>query len=239
MKAIILAAGRGNRMGHLTDDLPKCRTVFNGKELIQWQIDSLLEAGIKDISIVRGYLRETFTFDLTYFDNLRWDETNMVSSLLTANEALLSDTCIISYSDIVYSSDAVMRLIKCNGDICITYDPNWKKLWDLRFDDPLTDAETFKIKNGFLSEIGKRTINIDEIEGQYMGLFKFTKSGWKKTFEYLNKLDKKLIDNLDMTTLFQLLIENKCNINVTAIADKWYEIDAISDLEKYIKTINH
>ena len=80
MRGIILAAGRGSRMGSLTQKLPKCRTVFNGKELIQWQLGALREAGIKQIAIVRGYLKETFTLDLTYFDNSRWDDTNMVRS---------------------------------------------------------------------------------------------------------------------------------------------------------------
>ena len=67
MKGIILAAGRGSRMGLLTKKLPKCRTVFKGKELIQWQIESLRGAGIDDIAIVRGYLAETFDLNVKYF----------------------------------------------------------------------------------------------------------------------------------------------------------------------------
>ena len=54
MKGIILAAGRGSRMGVLTDNLPKCRTILHGKELIQWQLEAMEEASIKEISIVRG-----------------------------------------------------------------------------------------------------------------------------------------------------------------------------------------
>ena len=60
LKEIILAAGRGSRMGALTNHLPKCRTIFQGKELIQWQLDSLKRAGIGEIAIVRGYLADTF-----------------------------------------------------------------------------------------------------------------------------------------------------------------------------------
>ena len=81
MKGIILAAGRGRRMGSFTKNQPKCRTKVKGRALIQWQMDSLHEAGIQDLSIVRGYLAESFNFDLHYFDNLRWKETNMVVSL--------------------------------------------------------------------------------------------------------------------------------------------------------------
>ena len=52
MNAIILAAGRGSRMGDLTIDLPKCRSVLHGKELIQWQMEAIASAGIKDLGIV-------------------------------------------------------------------------------------------------------------------------------------------------------------------------------------------
>ena len=98
MKGIILAAGRGSRMGLLTNNLPKCRTVFKGKELIQWQMESLQRAGINDIAVVRGYLANTFDLNVKYFDNKRWAETNMVMSLLSANEWLSNNICISSYS---------------------------------------------------------------------------------------------------------------------------------------------
>ena len=64
MRAIILAAGRGSRMGSLTSSLPKCRTIFKGKELIEWQMESLSKSGINEIAIVRGYLADTFNFNL-------------------------------------------------------------------------------------------------------------------------------------------------------------------------------
>ena len=134
MKGIILAAGRGTRMGALTNKLPKCRTVLNGKELIQWQLDGLLGAGIDEIAIVRGYLGETFDFEVTYFENNRWSETNMVMSLIAAKEWLDNDDCITSYSDIAYSADAVDRLKDASGDIVLTFDPNWKELWAMRFE---------------------------------------------------------------------------------------------------------
>ena len=143
MRGIILAAGRGSRMGSLTNDLPKCRTVLFGKELIQWQLDSLHDAKIKNVAIVKGYLPETFDFNLKYFENERWQDTNMVSTLLAATDWLVSDTCIVSYSDIVYSSDVVNTLVNTKGDITITYDPNWHDMWSMRFSNPLSDAETF------------------------------------------------------------------------------------------------
>ena len=236
MKGIILAAGRGRRMGSLTNSLPKCRTIFKGKELIQWQIQSLRDAGINEIAIVRGYLAETFDFKMKYFDNNRWLETNMVVSLISANEWLKTDSCISSYSDIIYSSDAVKRLMNSSGDITITYDPNWKKLWELRFDDPLIDAETFRIDKDLVIEIGNRATSKDQIEGQFMGLVKYTRKGWKIIIDYLSNFNQNEIDKMDITKLLMGLISSGINVNAVPIIDEWYEIDSESDLSIYNST---
>ena len=233
IKGIILADGRGSRMGSLTSDLPKCRTVLHGKELIYWQLDALKKASIDEVAIIRGYLSETFEFDLKYFENKRWSETNMVGSLLSASSWLQSNTCITSYSDIVYSSDAVRRLINSSGDIVITYDPKWKELWNKRFKDPLSDAETFKLEGNRVIEIGQKSSSADEIEGQYMGLVKYTPAGWSEVSNYLKQLSQAEVDKLDMTKLLQNLIKNDVVINAVSIQDKWFEVDSESDLNVY------
>ena len=55
MKAIIVAAGLGSRLKHLTQDTPKCLLKFGGKPIMGYQLTSLLENGIKDLVIVIGY----------------------------------------------------------------------------------------------------------------------------------------------------------------------------------------
>jgi len=233
MRAIILAAGRGSRMGDLTSQQPKCRTAFRGKSLIEWQLGALREAGIEEIAIVRGYLAHTFDFDVRYFDNPRWQHTNMVMSLMQASSWLQEGPCIVSYSDIVYSADAVERLMAHSGEIVISYDPNWRKLWELRFDDPLSDAETFKLKGGRVVEIGQKPKGYEEIEGQYMGLLKFTPYGWAQVVDFLNSISPELSDRMDMTSLLQGLIAREVNLDAVGIADDWYEVDSESDLRRY------
>lgn len=233
MKGIILAAGRGSRMGALTDALPKCRTVLHGKELIQWQLDALRAGNVRDIAVVRGYLGDTFDFDLTYFENERWAQTNMVMSLVAADAWLEADACMVSYSDIVYSADAVKRLWDAPGDIVMTYDPNWETLWSLRFDDPLSDAETFRLDGSRVIEIGNRAKAASEIEGQYMGLVKYTPKGWAQIKAYLSSFSQEDVDRMDMTKLLQGLIASGVHVHATPIADAWFEVDSETDLQTY------
>src|SRR5262249_7121915 len=56
MKAMILAAGRGERMRPLTDNLPKPLLQMRGKPLVQWTIEALARAGITDLVINHAHL---------------------------------------------------------------------------------------------------------------------------------------------------------------------------------------
>lgn len=233
MRAIILAAGRGSRMKDLTDERPKCLVELNGKPLLEMQLSALRKAGIHDIAVVTGYKRELLANrGLTEFFNPRWAETNMVSSLSCAKAWLSTTPCIVSYSDIFYSSLTVLSLMDCTANLAITYDVNWLHLWTKRFGDPLLDAETFRLgRNGALLEIGNRPRSIGEIEGQYMGLLRFTPDGWAAIQQVRASLNELERDRLNMTGALQHVIENRL-LPVIAIpnAEPWGEIDSQEDL---------
>ena len=235
MKAIILAAGRGSRMGGLTQNAPKCMTVLAGKPLIEWQLEAVREAGITEIAVVRGYMGEKIAYPgLTTFENPRWAETNMVMSLVRAGEWLSKEDCIVTYSDIVYPGDTVSRLAAARGDLAIAYDVNWLKLWSERFEDPLSDAETFCIDDrGVLTEIGSRAKSLAEIKGQYMGLLKFSPRAWAGVGNLLERLTAQECDKLDMTSLLKRLLAEGMRIETVPITQPWFEVDNESDLRLY------
>ena len=184
MRAIILAAGRGSRMKEKTAVLPKCLTKLWGKTLLEWQIKAIADGGINDIAVITGYKSDEIRKhqpNLTYFHNDDWETTNMVATLLKADAWLSTDECIVSYSDIIYTSKAISLLAEDCHDISLTYYTKFLELWEQRFANPLDDIETFKIDNDFnLIEIGQKATIMTEIEGQYMGLLKFSPVGYKQ-----------------------------------------------------------
>ena len=235
MKAVILAAGRGSRMKNLTDERPKCMVELFGKPLLQWQLEAINEAGIREIGIVTGYKRDMLAnYGLHVFKNTRWSETQMVTSLSCASEWLEKETCIVSYSDIFYGSDAVSKLMNEAADIALTYDPNWRQLWTDRFGNPLLDAETFKLReDGKLLEIGNKPKTVEEIQGQYMGLLRFTPAGWAQVQNMRNKMTDEEKDRIHMTAIIQMLLCHKVDITALPYDGKWGEIDSIQDLKLY------
>ncbi len=239
MRAIILAAGRGSRMGQLGDERPKCLVEFGGRPLIERQVAALRGGGAQAVGVVRGYRAEMIELpDLTYFHNERWAETNMVMSLATAAEWLEAGPVIVSYADIFYRHELVRDLAAASGDLVITYDRAWRSLWSRRFADPLADAETFRAdRTGRLIEIGNKTGSIDEIAGQYMGLLKFTPRGWMDVEAELASLDTRARDSLDMTGLLQRLLCQKVAIRTIGTDGQWGEIDNPSDLALYERMV--
>jgi choline kinase len=236
MRAVILAAGRGSRLGHLGDDRPKCLVELEGKPLIERQIAALRRGGMDQIGVVRGYRPEMIDFPgLAYFANQRWAETNMVISLTAAAPWLRSGPVIVSYGDIFYRGELVRGLAAAPGPLVISYDRDWRRLWTRRFADPLADAETFCINPaGQLLEIGGKTTRIEDIEGQYMGLLKFTPPAWSAVEALLSKLDAPTRDRLDMTGLLRrLLTGNELPIGTFGTAGQWGEIDNPEDVALY------
>jgi len=236
VKAIILAAGRGSRMKSLTDERPKCLVELRGKPLLEWQLESLRAAGISDIAVVTGYKRELLAGrGLSEFHNPRWAETNMVSSLACAESWLQGEPCIVSYSDIFYSPVAVQSLINCEAALAVTYDPNWLQLWTERFGDPLLDAETFRLSaTKTLAEIGNKPQSVDDVQGQYMGLLRFTPEGWAEVVRLRAELSPQQRDSMHMTNTLQRVIDaGRVPIEAVAYTGEWGEVDSSEDLSVY------
>lgn len=236
MRGLILAAGRGSRLGPLSEDRPKCLVELAGKPLIERQIAALQRGGVEKIGVVRGYRAEMIDYaSLFYFTNERWAETNMVTSLSCAAQWLRSGPVIVSYGDIFYRSELVRGLAKIPGPLVVSYDRDWRRLWTRRFPDPLSDAETFRTDaDGMLVEIGDKATNLEHIQGQYMGLLKFTPEGWKAVESLLSTLDAGTRERLDMTGLLRRLLAGKDLPIATFGTDgQWGEIDNLNDVALY------
>lgn len=237
MKGIILAAGRGSRMKGATEHQPKCMVTLANQPLIHWQVGSLKQAGVQEIGIVTGYKAELLEqFGYPTFHNPNWANTNMVASLMSATSWLETETCLISYSDIVYHPAIVERLVASTAwDITITYDALWQELWTLRNpDDPLDDAESFKLnEQGELLEVGQRVHDANTVEGQYMGLLKITPAGWTKISDYWTSLDSEAQYRLDMTSLLNQLIQRGITIGTVQVQGQWCEVDNEQDQAIY------
>ena len=244
MKMIIVAAGQGTRLRPLTNEKPKCMVEYNEKAIIDYILETAYECGVQDIAIVNGYKKDVLikhlkNHNIKFYTNNEFDKTNMVSTLFCAKNFMDDDDIIISYADIIYKKEVLEKLIVSTEDFNVVVDNNWKELWSLRMENPLEDAETLRVKDGKIVELGKKPTSYDDIQGQYIGLIKISKSAVKKFIEFYESLDKdksydgKDYDNMYMTSLIQMITENLMDVNPVFINGGWIEIDSVDDLKAY------
>lgn len=237
LKAIILAAGEGTRLRPYTLDRPKCLVEVDGYSLLDRQLAILATEAIDPIILIGGYRVEMLERSgIEIRVNPRYAETNMVWTLFCAEDDLEGDV-LLCYGDIVYSREILQALLKSKADIAVAIDLDWESYWRARNEDPLDDAETLKLAvDGRILEIGQKPKSLAEIEGQYMGLMKFSAKGvqlLKKTFhdaKTVGSLRGKPLEKAYMTDLLQAMIDLNYRLDAVSVHGGWVEVDTVSDL---------
>jgi phosphoenolpyruvate phosphomutase len=232
---IILAASRGVELGELTEFVPKALISIKGQPIIQIMLEMFYERGLKDISIVRGYKKEAFTFpNINYFDNDDYSTTGELVSLYKAKEKI-KNTCIISYGDILYRKFVLSLLLDEAGDIVIVADANLERRCCGNHSDfikctrPYTKVfseDPVYMKSIQFVELRKA----DEFDGEWIGLLKCNSSGseiMKKELENLSQLDN--FAKMKMPDLLSSIINKGTEIKVVYIDGHWLDVDNIKD----------
>mgnify|MGYP000008693929 FL=1 len=243
VKSIIIAAGLGSRLKGYTEALPKCMLMFGEKTLLERQLEVYKDCGIKDISVVRGFKKEKINYKgLNYYDNTDYDNNNILNSLFYAEEAI-SGNVVISYSDILFDTSVVRRLLESNADISIVVDIDWRGYYIGRQDHPVEEAEKviFDANNEVL-KIGKVITTKQDVYGEFIGMLKLSPRGseiiklhfnrakkifWDKPFQRSQTFQKAYI-----TDLIQDMVDMGVSIHCVIIERGWKEIDTVEDYEK-------
>jgi choline kinase len=117
-------------------------------------------------------------------------------------------------------------------------------LWKIRFSNVLSDAESLKLdSDGNIIDIGRKVKDSQEIQGQYIGLLKFSGQGRKDMINFYDRAtenEKRQVPvekfrKMFMTDFLQLLIDANIKIKAVPIKNGWLEIDTKSDYELYLK----
>ena len=241
MRAVILAAGEGTRLRPLTADRPKCLVEIGGRSMLAWQVDALARAGIDDVTIVTGYRSDQIVLGSRRVQNPRFETTNMVASLMCARAAFDGgDDVLVAYGDIVYEPRLPQALAESDCAVGVLIDRVWKRLWALRMEDPLTDAETLRLDDrGRIVELGRRPSSYSDIEGQYVGLIRVRADvapDWPRRFDALDPrgtYEGRDRDHMFMTAFVQLLIDDGVPVVAVAVDGGWIEVDTLEDLAVY------
>jgi len=185
-KAIIVAAGRGRRLGGSTAEIPKCMVRVNGQPILHWQLRAFAAAGIRDIVIVRGYLGERIdagSFPVRFIDNPQWEHNNILASLMYA-KGEFSGGFFFSYCDIVYAPSVVTRLAAAANHpaaASLIIARRWADAYQGRTLHPVSEAELTAVASGGADnrviQVGKGAVPAEQAVGEFIGLAHFSAAG--------------------------------------------------------------
>ncbi len=231
MKAIILSAGQGSRLGHLTADRPKCLIDFCGRSLLDRQLDTLAANGIDDVVVVTGFRDDQVEAALARraggprvrtIYNPFFKVADNLGSLFIAR-AELSGDCLVWNGDTLVSNPLMARVVaNRRAGICVTIDR--KPAYDEDDMKVVTDGE------GRLHAIGKR-LPRGNVNAESIGLLAFRDGGAER---FSNAIDR-AIRSAEGTTIWYLRvihqIAQKDDVWTLDIqGEEWGEVDFPPDV---------
>jgi L-glutamine-phosphate cytidylyltransferase len=247
-KAIIVAAGRGRRLGQSTADIPKCMVKVGGRPILHWQLDALAAASVRDVVIVRGYLGDRIDpgpFPVRFVENPSWAENNILTSLMYA-EHEFDGGFYFSYCDIVYAKSATLRLAATTGGAgagALIVDRRWADAYAGRTLHPVSEAELTSVDpaQDRVLQVGKGAVPPPSAVGEFIGLAYFSGEGGKALAATWHKamaeggLDApfgraRSLRQAYLTDALNAIAESGGRLAPVFIDGEWREIDTEQDL---------
>jgi choline kinase len=177
---VIIAAGRGSRLEHNTDEIPKTLVEVMGKPMLEWILEAFESAGLarRDVVFICGYRADVIKARYPYFTyvtNHDWQNNNILLSLLMARK-YLTQGFVSTYGDIVYEGAVVQKLVKSPAPIALGCDTAWRRRYVGRTSHPESDAEKLRAHGRRVVELG-RTIPSEQADGEFIGVMKLSPEG--------------------------------------------------------------
>jgi choline kinase len=241
-KAIIIGAGRGQRLMPTTADTPKCFAEVKERRLLDWAVRAFAEAGITDICFIGGYQMEKVQREYPHFTfrrNTDWERNNILLSLMQA-EDLMGDGFVCCYSDILFTSDVVRRVLGHPANIALSVDTRWLERYQHRSQHPPGDAEKVTVRDGLVTRV-HRGIPPHEAHGEYTGIAKFTPAGATQLRSHFHRTRQKftgkpfreapVFEKAFLIQLYQEMIETGVRMAHADTPGNYMEVDTQQDFE--------
>lgn len=224
IQGLILAAGKGRRLGGLLNGKPKGLLTVGDRTLIEHQVSAMRACGIRRIGIVVGhgahYVKSELGDEFEFIENADFATTNSLYSLWLARH-WVDSSLLMANSDLLADVRIFKRVVQSPGSV-LAYDSSSG-----------ADAEEMKVtlQNGRVAAISK-SIEPDKADGESIGLIKFDQSAARQLFEAADGIVRSGSVN-DWSPAAVSAIAQRAEIRAVDIADlPWTEIDFPADLHR-------
>ena len=232
VRAVILSAGQGKRLLPLTRSLPKCLLPVHGRTVLEWQLRSLHEAGIRQVAIVVGFGAGQVEaevagcrlpgFEVSTIHNALFDKSDNLVSCLVARAQMDGDFVLVN-GDTIFQPAIVRRLLESGND-AVSMAISCKESYD---DDDMKVQWT----DGRVLRVGK-DLPRDVVDGEAIGVSLFRAPAAKIFVEVLEELAAAADGHRKWyLSAVQVMAERGLVRGVRTGGLRWMEIDTPEDLE--------
>ncbi|MFC1593955.1 NTP transferase domain-containing protein [Candidatus Omnitrophota bacterium] len=225
MKAVILAAGKGRRLGKLSDEVPKCLLLLNGVPVLEYQLEALTYAGVDEIIVVAGHLdqkvKEFCKGRCRVIVNDQYETTNSIYSLWLAKPYVAGHDFLFLNGDVIYDEKLLTDFIQ-----------NEEKTTFL-IDDTGSYRENecqLVVRNGRVVAYSK-AISPEESSGESAQLEKFSAEDSMVLFKRIEEVVQAGGADQFPFVAYNVLMESFRVVAVFTGGRKWFEFDTLEDYE--------
>jgi choline kinase len=225
MKAVILAAGLGTRLGNLTATIPKCLLTVKGGPLLDYLLTTLNKAGISETIVVAGYLaekvREFCAGRCKVIVNDKYESTNNIFSVWLARSELLGHDFIILNCDVIYDQSLLIDFVRNEKSTACLID----NVVPFR-------ANEFHvlIKEGRIVRYSKE-VSAEQSGGESAQLVKITAQDSGRYLARINDIIQQGGVRNYHISAYDVLIQKSNLWPIFTMGRKWFEIDTLEDYE--------
>ena len=226
-RAVILAAGRGKRMGSITEEVPKPMLPIHGKPMLEHIIERLSQAGVKKFLVVVGYRGDMIKSHFRHSSfNIKFKVQDPVDG--TATAALLAEDFIrqkpwfLTYGDILCDPAEYTRAI----DVLDRHPATSAVVAVKEVDDPWQGAAVYEI-SGLISKIVEKP-------PQGASMTRWNSAGFylfrRVVFEYLHRVQPSPRGEYELTSALDAMLADRLELRISAIAGDWHDVGRPEDL---------
>ena len=232
-RAVVLAASRGAGLEPLTRDRPKCMIDVRGKPLLQHLVETLSGAGVRDVTVVRGYRKDAIRgLGIRTVDNDAFETTGEAASLAHAAARLVGDSVVV-YGDMLFRRYILDGMMAVPGDIVVAVDAtggregarpaNARDLVQASRAYAATDMDDTPPRLLAIGEPGPHS-------GEWIGLLRATQAGSTLIRAELDAMrDDGTLPHADIPALLARIAAHH-PIGVHYVTGHWLDVDTMLDL---------
>jgi NDP-sugar pyrophosphorylase family protein len=233
-KAIVLAAGRGTRMGALTEDLPKPMLPLEGKPMLEHIVTRLLSAGISEILLVVGYRRELIEEHFARFPSVRFVVQEVregtAAAVRLGRDFAAGEAFLLTFGDIICAAEnysGIVEMLESRGAAAV--------IGVKDVPDPWQGAAVYADESGRVSRIVEKPAQgTSSTHWNSAGLYAFS----PVIFDEIERVKKSPRGEYEITSAVERLNERPEPVCLFEIRGVWRDVGRPEDLDAARAVLN-